>query len=291
MNLGGTVSIPRRRARWTCGASTVLLSAIFLVGIARGAEETTDDPMRWIVARHETSKREIWYEPALDYVMSYDFKAYPAIGEGDDGRKWLVLRAVRKSRKGIGVKSLEFRVDGTTTTLPLERRDVDTDRNGCRVAERISVSGQESLIRSIATAKEVNVTVTGSASTDQYRLADEDLDDFRRLLAVYDMPEKPHGVSAGDTGVTNPEVIRSTRVLPDFPRQARQKVVRGKVTLRAVVRKDGSVGDVQVVRSTACDCGFEAAAMSALMQWRYKPGTANGQPVDVYFTVDIDFAY
>jgi TonB family protein len=35
--------------------------------------------------------------------------------------------------------------------------------------------------------------------------------------------------------------------------------------------------------------GFEEEAIEAIRQWRYEPGRQNGVPVDVYFTVVVEF--
>jgi len=61
------------------------------------------------------------------------------------------------------------------------------------------------------------------------------------------------------------------------------------VILQIVVRKDGSVGDITVVRTPGEDLGFEQAAMAAVQRWKYKPAMKDGKPVDVYITVVVDF--
>ncbi|HXH28366.1 MAG TPA: energy transducer TonB, partial [Candidatus Polarisedimenticolia bacterium] len=94
---------------------------------------------------------------------------------------------------------------------------------------------------------------------------------------------------AGIGGVTNPELITSTKVQPRYPEIARKAKVQGQVILQAVIRKDGTVGDVTVLKSPGSKFGFDEAAIAAVKQWRYKPGLQNGKPVDVYFTVVVDF--
>ena len=84
-----------------------------------------------------------------------------------------------------------------------------------------------------------------------------------------------------------PEVVK--QVKPDYPEIARKAKVQGQVILQAVVRKDGTVGDIQVLRSPGSKFGFDEAAIAAVRQWRYKPGLQNGKPVDVYFTIVVDF--
>src|SRR5881628_2732026 len=85
---------------------------------------------------------------------------------------------------------------------------------------------------------------------------------------------------AGIGGVTNPELIPKSKVKPTYPEIARKAKVSGQVILQAVVRKDGSVGDIQVLRSPGSKFGFDEAAIAAVKQWRYKPGLQNGKPVD-----------
>jgi TonB family protein len=273
-------------------ACALLALAVGSIGRAGFADElNTDDLMKGVVVRHEKSEGVTWYEPHQDYLTSYDFKAFPTMRRGDNGQKTLVLRAIRKSEKGIGIKSLEIHVDGASSIISLKHHDVDIDHHGCRVAEKMILEDQETLIRSIAAGKDVEFIVAGILSTDTYRLTETEIADFARIVKLHDAPDAPKRDPKPAGHVTNPEVIPETRVQPVFPKQARQRLVRGKVTLQAMIRKDGMVGDVDVIQSTACDCGFEAAAAYAVKQWRYKPGTQDGVPVDIYFTVDIDFGY
>ena len=70
---------------------------------------------------------------------------------------------------------------------------------------------------------------------------------------------------------------------------ARKAKIQGKVVLQAVIKKDGSVGDIQVLQSPGAKFGFDEQAIAAVRQWKYKPGLQNGKPVDVYFTVVVTF--
>ena len=101
------------------------------------------------------------------------------------------------------------------------------------------------------------------------------------------MEEGP--VRAGFGGVTYPVLIESTKVQPKYPELARKAKVTGNVILEAIVRKDGTVGQVKVLRSPGANLGFEESTIEAVRQWRYKPGVQNGRPVDVYFTIVVEF--
>ena len=92
--------------------------------------------------------------------------------------------------------------------------------------------------------------------------------------------------SAKDPGVTLPVLIHKD--LPVFPRWAMERGIQGKVTLEAVIRKDGTVGDIVVVHSEPAGLGFEAAAVRAISTWRYEPGTKDGERVDISFMIVVE---
>jgi len=116
--------------------------------------------------------------------------------------------------------------------------------------------------------------------------------DVEVLIGVPEPPpvEEHVPLLAGVGGVTQPELIEESRVQPEYPELARVARIEGNVVLQAVIRADGTVGDLVVLRSTRPNSGFEQAAIDAVRQWRYKPALSGGRPVDVYFTVYVDFS-
>jgi protein TonB len=79
------------------------------------------------------------------------------------------------------------------------------------------------------------------------------------------------------------------QVEPVYPRLARIAGKEGLVILEAVIRKDGSVGEVTVLRAPEGKFGFDREAVSALRQWRFRPGEMHGRKVDVIMTLTIKF--
>ena len=63
--------------------------------------------------------------------------------------------------------------------------------------------------------------------------------------------------------------------------------VEGTVVLSCVVRTDGSVGGMQVTRSLRPD--LDEQAVIAAKQWRFQPGTKDGEPVPVRVTIELTF--
>ncbi len=115
-------------------------------------------------------------------------------------------------------------------------------------------------------------------------------DDVEFIIGVPEPPPATGPLLAGVNNVSNPVLIESTKLTPEYPELARVARVDGQVILQAIVRKDGSVGDVSVIRVNRPNLGFEDSAIFAVLQWRYEPALQNGKPVEVYFTVVVDFS-
>jgi protein TonB len=88
-------------------------------------------------------------------------------------------------------------------------------------------------------------------------------------------------------GVTLPRVINEVK--PQYTSDAMRAKVQGTVLLECVVRPDGTVGDVQVVRSLDPTFGLDEEAKKAARRWRFAPGTRLGEPVSVLVTIELTF--
>src|SRR2546422_911342 len=93
------------------------------------------------------------------------------------------------------------------------------------------------------------------------------------------------------TGLIPPQLIPSTRALPKYPDLPRRVGVQGTVILLTVVENDGSVGQIEVVRSSDQRWGFDLAAIEAVKQWRYRPALLGERPVAAYITVMGEFSF
>jgi protein TonB len=116
-------------------------------------------------------------------------------------------------------------------------------------------------------------------------------DDVQILIGVPGPPPVAESAPliAGTGGVTNPVRIEESFVPPRYPDVARVARIEGNVILQAVIDREGAVDEIQVLRSSQPGVGFEDAAIEAVAQWRYEPATQGGRPVEVYFTIVVDF--
>ncbi len=87
------------------------------------------------------------------------------------------------------------------------------------------------------------------------------------------------------SGIEPPTLIREVR--PQYTEDARKRALEGNVVLEIVVRRDGTVGDIKVVRNLGA--GLDQKAVDAVRQWRFGPARRQGSPVDVVVEVSVEF--
>ena len=92
---------------------------------------------------------------------------------------------------------------------------------------------------------------------------------------------RPKGVLAGP--------VAYEKVDPKYPPGLIKAHVQGEVVLYAIIRKDGSVDSIQLVRGV--DPELDRCAIDALAQWKFRPGTRAGVPVDLEAVVHVPFLY
>jgi TonB family protein len=95
----------------------------------------------------------------------------------------------------------------------------------------------------------------------------------------------PNPANHSEIDLSAPEAI--TKVDPAYPQDLIQDRVEGTVVLRAIIRSDGSVDEVRILEGV--DERLNENARKALQQWRFRPGTKNGVPVDIEAVVRVPF--
>lgn len=109
---------------------------------------------------------------------------------------------------------------------------------------------------------------------------------FAAMAPVFFLVQEAY--EPGRSGVTPPGVVR--QVQADYTESAKSARIEGDVVMWAVVRADGTVGDVVVQKSVDRINGLDTQAVKALKQWQFTPGTKDGKPVPVRISVKTTFA-
>jgi TonB family protein len=87
------------------------------------------------------------------------------------------------------------------------------------------------------------------------------------------------------SGITPPSIQREVK--PDYTEEGRRRNIEGDVVVEIVVRSDGTVGAVKLLKGLGA--GLDERAMDAVRQWRFNPAQGYGTPVDVIVEVAVEF--
>jgi len=105
------------------------------------------------------------------------------------------------------------------------------------------------------------------------------IDTVRDAKVVEHMPEYPEGEEA---------MMRVIQKNIQYPIDARDNDVQGRVVIGFVVNEDGSLSDFKVKKSVCPSIDAEAIRVIKLLA-KFKPGTQQGKPVRVQFVLPIMF--
>lgn len=94
-------------------------------------------------------------------------------------------------------------------------------------------------------------------------------------------PEKPRPMSEGVM-----EAALIYKVQPQYPAAARLMHLQGTVRLRAIIGKDGSVSELEVLGGNPI---LVQAAVAAVSEWRYRPTRLNNETVEVVTYITVNF--
>jgi TonB family protein len=96
----------------------------------------------------------------------------------------------------------------------------------------------------------------------------------------------------------SPAVLSS--IPPEYPALAAASGVRGRVVVLVTIDENGIPRDPKVISASASDAGgqsiqtpktfgFEAAALAAVRNWIFAPGTKDGTPTSAKLVIEVSF--
>jgi periplasmic protein TonB len=73
-----------------------------------------------------------------------------------------------------------------------------------------------------------------------------------------------------------------------YPEQAKKGNIQGRVVVKMIIRKNGKIENVQLLRDIGGGCGEEAVrVVKAMPPW--KPAMLEGKPVNINYTLPVTF--
>jgi TonB family protein len=113
-----------------------------------------------------------------------------------------------------------------------------------------------------------------------------------KMLVPEPLPPPPVRQVVGQAGavrvgadIKQPKQIR--RVEPQYPEDAKAAGTTGMVILEVLLDTEGRVKQAAILRHVTPS--IDQAALNAVQQWVYSPTLLNGNPVEVVFTVTVNF--
>jgi TonB family protein len=301
-------SVPMLPLFWLTGVALVLIrfaaGVIRLAGLTQRSRaagpvrvsESIQTPMTWgairpvillpayvenwpteqrdVVVRHERAhiERRDWIWQAFAQVMTAVFWFHPLV--------WLAVAQMRQEA--------EHAADDATLAAGVQAPDyadrlmaVARQLSGHSPDAAVAMVRQPALTSRIAAILDTARTRTSASAGARIGVV---LAAVALLVPLSAFQNRPI-YHAGVDGVMAPSII--TKVNPSYTPEAKAARIQGTVTLTMVVDALGRADDIQVTKSL--DPGLDANAVGAVSQWLFKPGTKDGQPVDVAVTIEINF--
>jgi len=223
----------------------------------------------WIVVE-EIARALFWFHPAVWWLVE----------QIQESREQLVDHLVIAripSKRAYMTALLTFFDAGrpaALATMFLRRRHL---RSRLRTLAKESIMSRR---RFISTAIVLMFVMTGTMATTVVALPFGS--PIREATA-----QTPDVVDGNEPGVTLPKLV--SRVNPQYTPAAMQAKIEGTVMMKAVIRTDGTAGDIAIVQSLDSQYGLDEQAVAALRQWRFEPGRKAGKPVPVRVTIEMRF--
>ncbi|MFR9166483.1 MAG: energy transducer TonB [Dysgonomonas sp.] len=163
-------------------------------------------------------------------------------------------------------------------TPPVITDDEDvTDENQMKSQEELN---ENKVQISVATVEGTNdANAVDIADLKDHKVIVQEPAEEKPFVSVEQMPQFPGG---------NTELMKFIGSNLRYPTIAAENGIEGRVIIRFVVGRDGSVSDIKVQRGLDASCDKEAVRVVQSMP-KWIPGKQNGRAVPVYFTLPILF--
>jgi TonB family protein len=111
--------------------------------------------------------------------------------------------------------------------------------------------------------------------------------DIREALMADTARSQPAGADVHKIGGDVKAPVLLSKIEPEYSEEARVAKYDGSVLLSVEVGVDGIIRNIRVMRGLGL--GLDQKAVEAVRQWKFKPGTENGQPVTVAAHIEVNF--
>ncbi|MGB9204636.1 MAG: energy transducer TonB [Terriglobales bacterium] len=182
-------------------------------------------------------------------------------------------------------------VSGTTPAAPARERKPARSPAPAAPAVPFSAATERAALPTLqveVVAGNRHITVPGKSNAIHLDVNSGETSSTSSAPAPANAPASGRTVNAGDRVQLSPQTAQSVSVSvpPDYPLLARQMKVQGAVSLQALISKEGTIQELQILSGPAI---LAAAAREAVKQWHFKPYLQNGRPVETQAKITVNF--
>jgi TonB family protein len=109
------------------------------------------------------------------------------------------------------------------------------------------------------------------------------------LVLLLTLVAFPFSAPADDTVPADEKPVPITRAIPQFPKELREKRLKGEVLTEFVIDVNGRVKNATVIRST--HPALEAHALETVRQWLFRPARKGGVSIESRVRQTLVFSY
>lgn len=245
-----------------------------------------------------------WFNPVA-YLMRRELSA---VHEYDVDRRIL----------SSGIKASDYQMLLIRKTVGPGFQSIANSLNHSQLKNRLTMmmKSKSSRVRHLCAAALLPAAVLAVAMTDFPAVAstikhvaevsyDKVTENYAPAQEVDALPSES---VADETATKKSEPYRSVESLPQYPGGERamlqalmnelkypenlaEKDIKGRVVVKFTVTKEGTIDNIEIVRSAGNDA-LDAEAVRALkaaLSEKWTPGTVGGEPVDCYYTLPVMF--
>lgn len=184
----------------------------------------------------------------------------------------------------IGLVYQSKRLSREQSLTPISSKELVSDSIG---KDTLSAEEIEEIEESTENVSQNEVTKTNDNSSKQLQAAVTTSQEEKETVEVLNnaMVDTPVKFRGGESALL--QFISQNLVYPVI---AQEQEIQGSVILEFVVEKDGSIGDVKVIKSLSKEC--DQAAIDVVRKLpRFAPAKKQGKPVAVKFRLPIRFRF
>ena len=263
----------------TTAAAVVAQSVIVAPQPAPAASEP---PQQWTTDQPAGTQSRLWLWAVLAVVVVAGFAvAFYLRPQQSRELQPLVESATSSTRGATAVHTTDAQASAHSPSAAQKPPSVAPERSTSREATAAPAVRQPTTntpASTLATSKTPNPPATSQPS-DQATPTPPATADSASVAPA----NKITRVQVG-SGVAGGLLV--SKVNPGYPPLARQARVQGAVLLKALISKDGSITNLELISGHPM---LAPAAIDAVKQWKYRPYLLNGEPVEVETQVQVNF--